>query len=168
MVQFQFFFETYLTKTNDCRNVITLQMSKYYAINNALESTRMAFREYTETIGRGGKARASIWKSGQIGLNKGAVSKHKLSEDSYVVLYYDEDSNRIGIELLKGKTKDWAVPIKLRQGSAVIPSKQFMDFFEIDYSMSKKYDLKKNPDDGLLVIELHQGSTESLTKLSVT
>lgn len=116
----------------------------------------MAFVKFTRTRARIGIPKVSIWSRGQIGFNQAAVDEYKLSNFKYVVLYYDQDDRRIGLEFTNNKEADGACKLGFRKGSGVsFSAVAFLKTFKIDYTKTRQYDLTFDETNTFYVIDLN-------------
>lgn len=114
----------------------------------------MAFQRFTKTRSRGYSPKASIWSRGQIGFNQGAVEKFKIAEFDYAILFYDPDTQKIGISFTNNEKEEGATKISQRATGASISARAFLDFYEIEHSKTKKYDIEYEEKDNLYVMQL--------------
>lgn len=113
----------------------------------------MAFERFTET-GRGFRPIVSIWKRGQVGFNSGAVKKYGLDKNSYVVFFYDKDSNRIGFKFTGDENEKGISKLNVKQNSVTVGARTFLDYYDIPYEETKQYEMKYDQDEELYYIEL--------------
>jgi len=125
-------------------------------IDKYMETLLMAIEFFTKS-GRGYEPKASIRRHGQIGLNQGAVERFGLADYSYVLLGYDRARQLVAIKLLEQEEKG-AKKIALKQGSASISAKSFLDFFGINYKKTASYDVERDDQSDCLVF--HPGIPE--------
>lgn len=117
----------------------------------------MAFEKFTKTGGRIGTPKASIWKRGQIGLNKGAIHQFQLDSYNFVILFYDKDAKKIGIKFTNNDTDTGATKIVKRKDSGIsFSSLAFLNYYGIDYSETTKYDLEYDNENDLYVFSLQK------------
>lgn len=116
----------------------------------------MAFEKFTQT-GRGFKPKVSIWKRGQVGFNQGAARLFDLEKFGYVVFYYDQDTKRVGLQLTNDSAAEGANKVKVRATGASVGAKAFLDYYQIDYEKTKSYEITKDKESGLYVIDLTRG-----------
>jgi hypothetical protein len=117
----------------------------------------MGFVKFTQPRARIGKPMASIWSRGQFGLNLGAVESFDLNKFKYVVLYYDADTNRVGLEFTNNENADGAIKLLVRENSGIsFSAVSFLNKFGIEFGETRKYDLKLDDDSGFLVIDLNK------------
>lgn len=118
----------------------------------------MAFEKYTESA-YGGRysninPQISIHKAGLISFNVVTLTKY-VKDFQYVILYFDEDINRIGLEftneIQKGARKITRNSAKKRCSCSV---KNFLFHHNVDYSVVRKYDLSWDEENSLYVIQL--------------
>ena len=115
----------------------------------------MAFEKFTKTGGRIGSPKASIWSRGQIGLNQGALRRFDLEKFDFAILFYDKDTKKIGIKFSNDDTEKGTIKItKRKNGGMSFSGLSFLNYYGIDYSETKKYDLEHDKDNGLYVFEL--------------
>ncbi len=114
--------------------------------------------EFFKEEGRGFVPRASIRKQGQIGLNHGAVTRYNIKEYKHVLLGYDKDEKKVAMRLLK-VPEQGARPIVVRQENVTIAAKAFLDFFEIPYTKTRQFDVKRDEDQQYLVFILKEEET---------
>lgn len=113
----------------------------------------MAFEKFTST-GRGYAPKVSIWSKGQIGINNGAIKRYNLDDCSHAILYYDKSAKRIGISFTKDGGAEGALKFNVRKTGGIIGAKAFLDFYDIDYSTTRKYDFSFSKEADLFVIDL--------------
>jgi len=117
----------------------------------------MAFVKFTRTGSRIGTPRVSIWSRGQIGFNQAAVDEYNLNKYKYVVLYYDKEANRIGLEFNNDGKAEGACKLAFRKRAGVsISAIAFLKTFKIDYSETKRFDLSLDKESGFHVIDLNK------------
>lgn len=113
----------------------------------------MAMQFFTDS-GRGFNPKVSIRKQGQIGFNQGAVRRF-LDKDKqqYGVLGYDPEEAVVGIKITEDAGEPGARPIMVKNGSASISARSFLDFFAIPYSAGTlKFNLAEKG--GILVFSI--------------
>ncbi len=114
----------------------------------------MAFQRFTKTRSRGYTPKASIWSRGQIGFNQGAVEKFKIPDFDYAILFYDRDARKIGVSFTNDEKEEGATKISKRATGASISARAFLDFYEIEHSKTKKYDIDYEEQENLYVMQL--------------
>jgi len=116
----------------------------------------MAFVKFTRTRARIGTPRVSVWSRGQIGFNQGAVDEFGINKFQYAVLYYDDETNRIGIEFTTDGDAKGACKLAFRKNSGVsISAVAFLKIFKIDYSKTRKFDLRHDDESGYYIVDLN-------------
>ena len=124
----------------------------------------MPFERFTET-GRGFAPKASIARSGMIGLNSGAVRRYEVDKHPYCVLYYDSDTRRIGMELTDDADAPGARMIRLgRAGGAFIGARSFLEYYDITPPATMLYPVGHDDEAKLLVLDLKLGRARKTTK----
>jgi hypothetical protein len=113
----------------------------------------MAFKKFTK-MGRGGRPIVSIWSGGQIAFNQGAIDTYNLDKFEYVILYIDEEENKIGFGFTSEENAEGATSFKKRKTGASIGARYFLDCCQIARDETKKFALKYDKDMDLYFIEL--------------
>lgn len=101
-------------------------------------------------------------RTGQIGFNSGSINRYGIRKYKYAVLYMDEEQQVVGIELANAEA-DGAVEIKQQRSNTYIAAKSFLDKFAVDYSVSRRFDLRKDDATGFLYFELRSGEKDKET-----
>lgn len=117
----------------------------------------MAFERYTKTNLRMGEPKISIWSRGQIGFNSSAIIKYNLNDFDYAVIFFDKETNMVGIMLTNDKKEPGAMKlVKRKSGGFSFSAQAFLNFYNIDHSKTKKYDLKYDESENLYTFQLEQ------------
>lgn len=116
----------------------------------------MGFIRFTE-IGKSYTPRASISKSGLIGLNNGARKRHDIENFSHCILYYDADTKRIGIELTRDSNAEGSQKIRFRPTGADIAGRSFLSFFNIELEETLLFPVTRDSESGFLIIDTTSG-----------
>lgn len=112
----------------------------------------MPFEKFVMT-GRSYKPKISIRANGQIGLNQGAIERFNLNKYKYAVLFFDKDSERIGIRLTNTE-EEGICKLQVRQSNAAISGKAFLDYYEIDYSKTNRYDSVWDEKEKMIIVSI--------------
>ena len=114
----------------------------------------MSFEKFTQT-GQRFKPKLSIWgKGGQIGFNQGAVKRFNFATYRYAILFFDREKKRIGIKFTNDEKEEGIIKFNIRKTGGVIPGKSFMDYYGIDYSKTKNYDVVFDDENQLYIVDL--------------
>ncbi|MCK4658139.1 MAG: hypothetical protein KAV82_01330 [Phycisphaerae bacterium] len=114
----------------------------------------MGFEFFTES-GRGFRPRASIRKQGQIGLNQGAVRRFDLERWKYAVLGYDRENGLVALKLTNDETEQGVQRIVIKDGSASISARSFLEYFNIGYrDETKQYDASHDETKDMLIVSI--------------
>lgn len=104
-------------------------------------------------------AKVSIWKRGQMNFNLGAIEKFGLGEFGFVVLYYDPETRRIGLQFTTDAGEEGAIKFRAGKNGAVISAKPFMDLHGISYDSNETFDIVADQDAGIknfFVVDLNR------------
>ncbi len=116
----------------------------------------MGFEFFTES-GRGYRPRASIRRQGQIGLNQGAVKRFSLKDWRFAVLGYDRDRKLVALKLTNDENEAGAQRIIVKEDSASISARSFLEFFDIAYrDKTRQYDVSYDNDGRMLIVALNR------------
>lgn len=111
----------------------------------------MAFEKFVE-VGKSFKPRISIRSNGQFGFTTGAINKFKLRDFKYAVLFFDRDTQKIGI-MPTNNEEEGACRIVIRSTNAFISARAFLDYYGIDYLKTKRYDAEWAEGEGMIIIQ---------------
>lgn len=96
----------------------------------------------------------SVWKQGVIHISKGTMNHFSLKGLDYCTLHYDLKTNRVGLQFVGSKSIQGVIKLSHRDVGAVIPSKSFFDYYQLNYTPSRQYILEQDLMSGLLVFDL--------------
>lgn len=95
-----------------------------------------------------------FWKRGIIGFNNGAISKFELDKFKFVILYFDEDTRRVGFGFTNDENDPAAIKLSARKTGYTLAAKSFFNLYGISIGDKVRHVLKFDADEGLLVIQL--------------
>jgi hypothetical protein len=115
----------------------------------------MAFEKYDKGTGRGtNQPRVSLRRSDTIGINGPAIAEHFDGVDG-VVLYYDEDENRVGLEPADADESDAYTLVENNNAdSATVNAMGFMTEFGLAPEQTTHYDAQWDDDQELVYVDL--------------
>lgn len=119
----------------------------------------MAFEKFDETgSGRGRPAETepmiSIRKSGSIGVNQAALDDH-FAENDGAVMYYDDETNRVGIEPVEDKDADEAAyTVSKTESGGTIAAQAFLERYDLLPEITTQYSPDWDDDQGLITVDL--------------
>jgi len=123
----------------------------------------VAFVRFTES-GRSFSPRASLSRYGMLGFNDGARKRFHMDEYKFVVLYYDADIRRIGIELTNDADAPGARRIRFRKTGADVAARSFVDFFGIATQDTTLFPMEIDLITGFVAIDLDCGKARRRRK----
>jgi hypothetical protein len=115
----------------------------------------MPFEKFVQT-GRSYKPKISIRSNGQIGLNFGAIEKFGLRKYKYAVLFYNAEESKVGIKFTN-ELEEGSLKLQIRDSNAAVSAKAFLDYYSINYSISKRYTIEWSENENLYTASLKQG-----------
>lgn len=113
----------------------------------------MAFERFTE-VGRVFRPRASLRSNGQIGFNHGSVKRFDMEKYPYVVLFYDAETNRIGVQLTNNKDEPGAATLITKNGNGTVSARSFLEYYQLTPKETTQYNIEKDTASGMLIIEV--------------
>ncbi|GIK33277.1 MAG: hypothetical protein HND43_07540 [Armatimonadetes bacterium] len=116
----------------------------------------MPWQKFTEGS-RSFAPKVTITANGAILFNQGACERFHLESVEGVVLYFDDETRRIGFELLADLNAEGVRRLRKRRMGASIAAKPFLDKFDIHPGATMFYELRKDDESGFLVADLGAG-----------
>jgi hypothetical protein len=113
----------------------------------------MAFEKFLYS-GKTFKPRIAIRQNGQIGFNKGAEKRFELNKYEYIILYYDKEEQKIGIQLTNEENIKGVMKLQKRPLNIAISAKSFFEYYNISYSETKIYDPEWDEKNKMIIIKL--------------
>lgn len=115
----------------------------------------MAFEKYDKGTGRGtNQPRISLRRSDTIGINGPAVAEHFDGVDG-VVLYYDEDDERVGLEPADADDADAYTLVENNNAdSATVNATGFMTSYGLTPEQTTHYEAQWDDDQELVYVDL--------------
>jgi|SRR6185503_1808919 len=112
----------------------------------------MAFERYVKNR-RQRRPTASLWQRGQIGLNQGAVHQFRLGDYTRVVLFFERETQRIGLQFTKDDVPE---SVTLTHGTTGVcfAARQFLHCYGIAYRETRRYPIAFDDTSGLYIIDL--------------
>lgn len=99
----------------------------------------MSFERFTKA-GKTFKPKVSIRKGGQMGFNNGARGKFKLDDYEYVILYFDKENSKVGIQLTNDNNENGVIKLYKRKLDVAVSARSFLDYYSISYDKTIVYD----------------------------
>ena len=123
----------------------------------------MAFEKYVKST-RIYRPYASIWSRGQIGLNQGAVERFKMKDYKFAVLFFDKDTERIGIKLTNNENEEGATTAIKGNTGIIISAASFLEHYNIDHKTLRKYPIDFDQKEELYIIDLKEEFTKKKSR----
>jgi hypothetical protein len=80
------------------------------------------------------------------------MRRYNLNNFQYSILFFDRDKKRMGIKLTNDEKEEGIIKFNSKRG--VISGKAFLDYYAIDYSETKNYDVTFDQENGLYIVNL--------------
>lgn len=121
----------------------------------------MTFIKFTETFKRhGGVVKATIWPRGLINISKSAATKYMLNKWDYVVLYFDDHANKIGLKFTNDPKEEGVYKlVKRKEGGLSFSGTAFLRLHKIDFKISHAHPFSFDPQEDLHIIDLGKAIT---------
>lgn len=113
----------------------------------------MAFEKFTQTSQRLNVS-GSVSDRGSISFSAGAVHRFHINASSHAVLYFDRDTQRIGVDVGADETEPGARKVVMLRTGAMIRAKPFFDYFNIAVPGTLRMDLSRDDQSGIIVFDL--------------
>ena len=114
----------------------------------------MPFKEFHNNCAKRGMPRISILRDGRLSINQACFTRY-FDAYKYVILMYDETTNKIGLKPTNDDSKN-ARRINQKKGKsyAQIGAKAFLDYLNIPVGETTSYNCDWNTAEELLEIQL--------------
>lgn len=118
----------------------------------------MPFERFESHSGRGGATvpRMSMWRNGNICVNKKAVEEFGLGGSQYVVLFYDEENNHMGMRFTKDANHAGAKKLSLQSVGFVLSAVGFLNKYNIEYSHARGHPMFYDDSLDMYIIDLNR------------
>jgi len=90
------------------------------------------------TTGQGHKKRISIRKSGQIGINVGAVKEYDLKQYEGFIFHYSREDKVVGLEPTDDKSRPGFITAREHNEEIQVSAKSFFDHYDIPYDETRR------------------------------
>ena len=114
----------------------------------------MAFERFVQQ-GRTYHAIASLWKRGQISLNRGAIVRFHLQDFMYVVLYFDDATHRIGMQFTNNSSAEGCIKLTHAPSATIISVRNFLSQYGIEHLATQRYKVMWDDKEQLYILSLH-------------
>ena len=120
----------------------------------------MAFERYVRG-GRIYKPMASIWPRGQIGFNRGAIECYKIHNYKFAVLFFDRETQRIGIQLTNDAKEEGVTAAIKGKSCVTISAVSFLDHFDIEHDTTRKYAVEFDAESDMYIIDTQRAAVKN-------
>ncbi|MFP5212413.1 MAG: hypothetical protein ACLGPL_03450 [Acidobacteriota bacterium] len=114
----------------------------------------MAFQRFVGRQEKSFTPKVSILARGLIEFNAGAMRKFALSRFSYAVLYYDPETNQVGVQFTNNSGERGARKVIKKPNGLVVPASAFLAENGLMKSQSLMYDLTYSGEHDMYIIQL--------------
>lgn len=116
----------------------------------------MAFEKFIGA-GRSFSPKATISRHGTFSFNEGACARFKVKEYDAVVLWYDADNGRIGVQLVTDLREEGAIKLRKRDMGADFSAVKFLDRYDERPDHTTTFPIARDAETEFLVIDLATG-----------
>lgn len=121
----------------------------------------MSFEKFT-LFGGTFKPKVSIRATGHIGFSQGAVSRFKLDKMRSCELYFDRETNRIGFRFFTEEPGGTRAKVNQRGADCFISSRSFLNYYDVDYKVSRSFEIVYDEKANLFILDLNKGTTRGV------
>lgn len=114
----------------------------------------MAFERFVPPQAAGTRPRATIRPSGLISFDAASVAAFGLDSAKFAILFFDKTRKIIGVKISNKKDEEGALPMSKRRKSVSVKSPQFFHQYGLSIEESQRFDVTRDPADGLLLISV--------------
>jgi len=125
----------------------------------------MAFQRFIEQREIAAAPKVTIQARGLIDFNEGATRKFVLSRFNYAVLFYDQETNRIGIQFVNNSSERGTIKIIKKPNGIAIPATFFLRQHNLLRNLNVTYNVAYSGEHDMYIIQL--ASDEKKAALSM-
>lgn len=114
----------------------------------------MAFERFVPPQAAGTRPRATIRPSGLISFDAASVAAFGLESVKSAILYFDKTRKIIGVKTSTKKDEEGALLLSRRRRSVSLKSPQFFHQYGLSIDESQRFEVSKDPADGMLLINV--------------
>lgn len=119
----------------------------------------MGFERF-ENAGKSFKPKVSIRSNGHMGFTQGAVERFGLRKFAYCVMFYDRAERKVGVEFTNSEQPGITLKVNSRSTDCFVSIRGFLDYYNIDYSVTRSYGGEKQEGSEMIVIDLNSPIAE--------
>ena len=123
----------------------------------------MAFERYVRD-GRMYKPMVSIWARGQIGFNRGAIERYKIQDYRFAVLFFDRETQRIGIQLTNDEHGEGVTAVIKGKSCVIISAASFLNNYNIEHEITRRYAVEFDTGSAMYIIDSKRAVIKKQTK----
>ena len=114
----------------------------------------MPFERFVPPQAAGTRPRATIRPSGLISFDAASVEAFGLDSAKFAVLFFDKTRKIIGVKITKKADDQGALPMSRRRRSVSLKSPQFFHQYGLSIEESQRFEVTRDPADGMLLISV--------------
>lgn len=114
----------------------------------------MAFEKFVPPQAAGTRPRATIRPSGLISFDAASVAAFGLQSAKYAVLFFDKTRKIIGVKISDSSKEVGVLQLSRRRRSVSLKSPQFFHQYGLSVDESQRFDVTRDPDNGMLFINV--------------
>jgi hypothetical protein len=116
----------------------------------------MAFEKFVPPQAAGTRPRATIRPSGLISFDAASVAAFGLDSAKFAVLFFDKTRKIIGVKITRTDKEEGSLPMSRRRRSVSLKSPQFFHQYGLTVEESQRFEVSRDPDDGMLLISVRE------------
>jgi len=114
----------------------------------------MPFERFVPPPTTGVRPRATIRPSGLISFDGAAVQAFGLQSAAHVVLFFDKNKKAVGVKTTDNADEEGALKLSRRRRSVSLKAPQFFERYGLTFGESQRFDVRQDPDSGMLIISM--------------
>ncbi len=114
----------------------------------------MAFERFVPPQAAGTRPRATIRPSGLISFDAASVAAFGLESVKSAILFFDKTRKIIGVKISSRNDEEGALLMSRRRRSVSLKSPQFFHQYGLSIDESQRFEVSKDPADGMLLINV--------------
>ena len=114
----------------------------------------MAFERFVPPQAAGTRPRATIRPSGLISFDAASVAAFGLESVKSAILFFDKTRKIIGVKISSKNDEEGALLMSRRRRSVSLKSPQFFHQYGLSIDESQRFEVSKDPADGMLLINV--------------
>ena len=96
---------------------------------------------------------ASLWKTGQINLNRPFLEKFEAEKYAHAILFYDEEKKKIAFRLVSNDKEPGTITLSKKAGGVIIHAMGFLKYFGIERGKARHFAVRRDDKQDLFILD---------------